>query len=89
MQQPKFDNTYRTLLRRWTELGSRPSRTLSEQQEYEAADRFLAAREVGTLRPCPFDKLRGTSGQALRELVSDYDQLMQLYEAGNLGVCEP
>lgn len=82
MQQPKFDNTYRTLLRRWTELGSRPSRTLSEQQEYEAADRFLAAREVGTLRATS-----GTgSGQALRELVSDYDQLMQLYEAGNLGV---
>lgn len=66
MQQPLsrvevFDNTYRTLLRRWTELGKQQSRTWREQQEFEAADRFLAAREVGTVRA----------------LVSDYEEMLR------------
>jgi hypothetical protein len=72
VNKPQFSEEYRTLLRRWTQLGNQETRTWREQMEYEAADRALTAVEVGTVRA----------------LVDDYDEAMQLYQAGNLGAVE-
>lgn len=72
MNKPVFDPAYAAQLKRYNALFDMPTRTWRQQQELEWLNRQMDAHERITLRG----------------LVNDYEEAMQLYEAGNLGTVE-